>query len=259
LLVFGPTRADAQHHHGGGGFHGSVVFVGGYYYDPWWGPYPWWPPAAYPYGYYPIYDASAQLRFLVTPREASVYVDGFYAGIVDDFDGVFQRLPVPPGGHEVVLYLTGYRTVHQTFYAQAASTFKIQYKMEKLPAGETSEPPPVAPPVPPPPEGSAVLPPPRPGAPRPPYYPPPSVPPPDQSARVSNFGTLAIRVQPSDAQITIDGDRWTTSDERGGLTVQVSEGRHHVEIQKTGYRSFSTDIAVRGGETTPLNVSLSPE
>ncbi|MBI3403060.1 MAG: PEGA domain-containing protein [Acidobacteria bacterium] len=34
---------------------------------------------------------------------------------------------------------------------------------------------------------------------------------------------------------------------------------HRVEIQKPGYRRFSTEIQVRRGETTPLNVSLSPE
>ena len=50
--------------------------------------------------YYSVYEMGAQIRCLVTPREASVYVDGFYAGIVDDFDGLFQRLPVTPGGHE---------------------------------------------------------------------------------------------------------------------------------------------------------------
>src|SRR5438552_1906941 len=39
----------------------------------------------YPYGYrYAARDAS--VRFDVKPNEASVYVDGYYAGIVDDFD-----------------------------------------------------------------------------------------------------------------------------------------------------------------------------
>ena len=36
------------------------------------------------------YDGS--LRLKVKPREASVYVDGYFAGRVDDFDGMFQRL-----------------------------------------------------------------------------------------------------------------------------------------------------------------------
>src|SRR5687768_6795578 len=67
------------------------VFIGGYFYDPFFGPYPWWPRAAYPYWYVPIYDRHAEVRLRVEPKaaeDAAVYVDGFYAGIVDDFNGV---------------------------------------------------------------------------------------------------------------------------------------------------------------------------
>ncbi len=35
------------------------------------------------------------------PRDAEVYVDGYYAGIVDDFDGFFQRLTLEVGPHEI--------------------------------------------------------------------------------------------------------------------------------------------------------------
>jgi len=73
------------------------VFVGGYFYDPMFGPYPWWSRTTYPYWYFPVYDRRADVRIQVTPKEAGVYVDGFYAGVVDDFDGVFQTLPLPPG------------------------------------------------------------------------------------------------------------------------------------------------------------------
>ena len=37
------------------------------------------------------------------PRDAAVYVDGYYAGIVDDFDGVFQRLTLEVGPHRIEL------------------------------------------------------------------------------------------------------------------------------------------------------------
>jgi hypothetical protein len=99
----------------GGRPHGQV-FIGGYFYDPVFGPYPWWGPGAYSYPYFPVYDDSARVRLSVTPKEAAVYVDGYYAGIVDDFDGVFQSLPLSPGGHEIAVYLEGYRTVHQSLY-----------------------------------------------------------------------------------------------------------------------------------------------
>ena len=79
------------------------MFVGGYFYDPFFGPYPWWTPAAYPYAYYPVYDNSADVRIQVKPKQATVYVDGYYAGIVDDFDGVFQHLDLEAGTHHIEL------------------------------------------------------------------------------------------------------------------------------------------------------------
>lgn len=271
LAVLWPSAAHAQRHAARHARAGSVVFIGGYFYDPVFGPYPWWSPAAYPYGYYPAYyDDRAEVRVLVQPEDASVYVDGYYAGIVDDFNGFFHRLPLSPGGHEFVLYRDGYRTVHQKLYLSPNSTVKLRYTMEKLGPGEASEPPPEAPPVPPPPPGSAM--PPRtprhmpPGA---PPMPPPGMPPPGPETppmppvrgqvEAGEFGTLAIRVQPADAEITIDGERWQTSGEGAPLTVHVAAGSHRVEIEKSGYRRFSADVQVRPGETMPLNVSLSPE
>jgi hypothetical protein len=41
----------------------------------------------------PARPSSLQLQ--VTPRETEVFVDGYFAGRVDDFDGRFQRLPIP--------------------------------------------------------------------------------------------------------------------------------------------------------------------
>jgi hypothetical protein len=51
---------------------GSYVFVGGYFYDPFYGPYPWWPAAAYPYAYYPGWYDPWPWAYLATPREAAV-------------------------------------------------------------------------------------------------------------------------------------------------------------------------------------------
>jgi hypothetical protein len=226
------------------------VFIGGYFYDPFFGPYPWWHRTAYPYRYFPVYDSRAEVRVQVTPREAAIYVDGFYAGIVDDFDGIFQGLPLPPGGHEFVLYLEGYRTTRYDLYLRPGSTLKLHDTMERPPVGASSEPPPVAAPVPPPPPGSF----------RPPRTPPRiPIPPPSQSPTVApqapGFATLDLRVQPISAQLTIDGQRWLSSDE-GHIVVQVPEGAHRVEVVREGYRRFTTDIEVREGETKPLNVSL---
>jgi hypothetical protein len=56
--------------------------------------------------------------------------------------------------------------------------------------------------------------------------------------------------------VLIDGEKWRGPEVQDRLIVDVAEGRHTVEIQKSGYRSYVTDVQVRRGDTTPLNVSL---
>ena len=73
-----------------------------------------------------------------------------------------------------------------------------------------------------------------------------------------SFGTVVFRVQPAGAEILIDGQRWQGPEGDDRLIVQLAEGSHRVEIRKEGFVPFSTDVSVRGGETTPLNVSLPP-
>jgi hypothetical protein len=224
------------------------VFVGGYFYDPIFGPYPWWPRAAYPRLYYPIYDNRSDVRIRVTPEEAeeaAVYVDGFYAGIVDDFNGVFQSLPLTPGGHIILLYLDGWRTVRRHIYLSPGSTFSLRVPLERLPAGVRSEPPEVAPSVPPPPAGSYKT----------PVTEPKGVTPRRAAEPAAGFGTLDLFVQPVSAEVLIDGERWVTSED-GHFMVQVPAGKHRVEIRKPGYRRFATEIEIRDGEIAPLNVSL---
>src|SRR5262249_231572 len=113
-------------------WYDDPLFSNPWFYAPWfYGYYP------YPYRYYPV-DSSVRLE--VKPKQAEVFVDGYYAGIVDDFDGTFQRLHLPPGEHEIALYLDGYRTVHQKVYLTPDNTFKVKYQMEKLAAGGQAEP-----------------------------------------------------------------------------------------------------------------------
>src|SRR5262249_24821507 len=108
------------------------VVLGIYYGGPYGSPSPY--PYPYPYHYHG--DADGSLKIEVKPRQAEVYVDGYYAGIVDNFDGTFQRLHAAPGEHEISLFLDGYRAVHQKIYLQPNVTFKLKYQMEKLGAGE---------------------------------------------------------------------------------------------------------------------------
>jgi hypothetical protein len=235
-------------------FYGSY-FYGSYFYRPfYWYPYA---PLGYGYGYpYGGFDGAA-LRVQVTPRDTEVFIDNYYAGTADDFDGLFQRLHLEPGAHDITLYREGYRTVRQRVYIQPTGTFRLRYMMLPLGPGELAEPRPAEPPSPqntpgaPPVGGPNRYPPPPQGAYPPPQgaYPPPS----DRSQSTS----LSIRVQPADAEVFIDGERWqgAAGDER--LIVQVAAGVHHVEARREGYRTYQSDITVRPGETSTVNISLS--
>jgi hypothetical protein len=145
LTLVGAVSASAQPR------RRAVVVVPGvqvyrpFFYDPFWGS--WYPYSyAYPYTLRP----EADIRTEVTPKEAEVYVDGYYAGHANDFDGVFKRLHVAPGGHSITLHLPGFRTVTENVYARPDSTFKMNTTMERLAAGETSAavPSPIRPPAP---------------------------------------------------------------------------------------------------------------
>jgi hypothetical protein len=241
-----PSTADAQGRRGPRVVTRATVVIGSgyyyrpYFYDPWY-PYYWYPSPYYYGGRY--YDDSASLRLQVTPRQAEVFIDGYYAGVVDDFDGTFQRLQIEPGEHELQLFLPGYRPMTQRVYLQPRNTFRVRYTMEPLAPGDPA---PVRPTnAAPPPRSDAPIGPSR--APRAGQAPAP---------RGGDYGTLAIRVQPGDADILIDGERWqgTSGDER--LVVQLAPGPHRVDVRKDGYRDFSTDVNIRPGETAPLNVSL---
>jgi len=93
------------------GFYGAFGY-------PYYGYYGYgYPYFAYPYGY-PYYGygygyppppygpagvgyAYGGVRIQGAPRQAQVFADGYYVGIVDDFDGTFQHLNLPSGVHKI--------------------------------------------------------------------------------------------------------------------------------------------------------------
>ena len=237
------------------------AFYGPYYYRPFY----WYPYGQVGYGY-GGFSGSAALRLQVAPRETEVYIDNYYAGTVDDFDGMFQRLHIEPGAHDITLYHDGYRTVRQRIYLQPTGTFRLRYMMVPLGPGEAAEPRPVEPP-PPPSQGAPGAPsqagpnvyPPQPprGVPgQRPEGPPPGAYPPAPPGNRSDAASLSIRVQPANAEVVIDGERWDGSSGDERLVVQVAPGVHHVEVRHDGYRSYQTDINARPGETSTVNISL---
>ena len=216
------------------------------------------------YGYGPAFDSSGSLRLQVRPRETEVFVDGYFAGTVDEFDGFLQRLHLEPGEHDLELYLPGHRSVQRRIYLQPRRTFNVHQTLQALAPGEAEPAKPTPRQLSTP--GPSLRPSPtRPGPTRPSPARPSTRPVPRRSPErapsvESGFGSLTLRVQPGETVIMIDGERWEGGggdDER--LVIQLGSGVHRVEIRKDGYRPYSTDVTVRGGETATLNVALTRE
>jgi hypothetical protein len=258
-------------------------FYPSYFYSPfYWGAYGWYPYGPFPpYAYYGGgYRPLSSIRVQATPREAQVYVDGYFVGLVDDFDGWSQRLRLEPGEYVIQLYLEGYRTATEKLLLRPDSTYKLRLAMEKLgpddPAPSKPEPSPTA---------AAPRYQPRDDERRPRYegrrsrrpYDRPGAPEPrrgeggpgapeprtgereTRGASAADYGTLAIRVQPDGAVVRINGEPWEGPETADRLDVQLPTGRHRVEIARDGYRSYSADVEVQPGEVTTLNVVLTPE
>ena len=102
----------------GGGWYSSPYYPHygwayglGYYgfYDSWWG---WGSPYGYDNGYYGNEPSGrGGLKLKVEPKSAEVYVDGYYMGTVDDFDGTFQKMELEVGAHHIEIRAPGYQTI----------------------------------------------------------------------------------------------------------------------------------------------------
>jgi PEGA domain len=51
------------------------------------------------------------VRIQDAPPDAQVFVDGYYMGVVDDFDGPFQHLNLTAGPHQIEIRAAGYRPI----------------------------------------------------------------------------------------------------------------------------------------------------
>jgi len=273
-----PPQTDAQRRHprpgtgtgdrfnGGGYYYGSPSYYGrNYYYDAfdpfYYGAYgysPFYYSGSYgyaPYYYRGRYRDGGSLRVIVDPQQTRVYVDGYYAGIADDFDGIFQRLYVPPGRHEITLKLDGYRTHKFRVYVPVDQTLKIHHVMDRGTGEDTDE----------------VI-----GEPggyrrederdrddrnygrddrrydgrrdR------------DENGQVEDerddaeAGTLRLDLKPSDASVYVDGEFRGSG--RRVETLRLAPGRHRLEVVRPGYRTVEREIEVRAGENSRVEIEL---
>jgi hypothetical protein len=201
--------------------------------------YPYPPAYAYPYPY-SAYDNTGSARLLITPRNAQVYVDGQFLGLVGEFDGSRQRLTVPIGAHEVQVYLEGYRSLTQKVLFTRGTTLRIESALQPLTPGEPPEPKPAP--------QAATL--------RTDPYQSHTQAPPHRTGERAESGTLSLRVNPPDASILIDGETWERPQGESRFTIDLSEGTHQVEVRKQGYRGYTRSVDIQRGQTLPLNVSL---
>jgi hypothetical protein len=109
--------------------------LGYFYYSPWaWGPYGTY---GYP-AYYPRYGGSfgfdvGSVKLKVKPRDAEVWVDGYYAGTVDDFDGIFQALKLDSGPYRIEIRKPGYETLSFDVRVQPQRTITFRGVLRPVP------------------------------------------------------------------------------------------------------------------------------
>jgi hypothetical protein len=231
--------------------YGYPYYGYGYGYD--WGGYAY-APSPYYYGGGGYGNESrrdrgiAQVRTLVEPAKTRVYVDGYYAGTADDFDGLFQRLNVSPGRHDITLKLEGYTSHVFSIFASSGQTIKLRFDMVKgagesretvgddferrlEPAPGTIEDRPYREPEPARsrPESG------RESAPEPNDRP---------ALRMSQPGSgdVLFDILPLDASVYIDGEFHGKASQV--TQVQLAFGRHRVEVVRPGYRTEETEVNV---------------
>jgi hypothetical protein len=155
----------------GGGYYPVYPYYPGYiydpfysfYYSPYYNRYAYWNPWGYGYGlgyfsydpylfgamaypgygggggyessgggsYVQHYQGAGSLRLKIKPANAQVYVDGYYVGVVDSFDGTFQKLNVDAGPHRVELKAEGYETTDFEVVVTPGDTVTYKGEMKR--------------------------------------------------------------------------------------------------------------------------------
>jgi hypothetical protein len=107
--------------------------LGYYYYSPW----GWMPSLHGPYGYGGRHAARGwnigSIKLEVKPQDAEVYVDGYYAGIVDDFDRFWQSLSLDSGAYRVEVRKPGYEPLFFDVRVQPDRTITLRGRLRPLP------------------------------------------------------------------------------------------------------------------------------
>lgn len=79
----------------------------------------------------PTKDATGELKIAATPPRAAVFVDGQYAGHVDEFNGVGKAMLLTPGQHRLRIALPGYLPFDTMVDLRPQQKLKIQTDLVK--------------------------------------------------------------------------------------------------------------------------------
>lgn len=74
---------------------------------------------------------TAQVKIVVNPNRAAVFLEDQFVGYVDQFDGPGQWLLVAPGKHRFKITLPGYRTFETEVNLAANQTFELKTDLLK--------------------------------------------------------------------------------------------------------------------------------
>lgn len=230
------------------GFHHHGFFRPWWWYADFW----WWGwPYGYPYGYpwvgaYPyygppvygeVYGAPAVVELDVTPGSAVVELDGEEVGFARDYSGAWDRLELPPGRHTIVLSAPGHKTLRIELDAKPGSFHRLGFRLEE---GEGTDP-----------RSTAI------GESRARRGPAMR----QEIADAPGRAFLAIRVEPRDAAVYLDGKFVGSGGELARLhgALPVFAGSHRIEAVRPGYRSEVRDVTVEADGRLELDLALEKE
>jgi hypothetical protein len=200
-------------------------YYDGYYYGYYGWRYPYWRP-----GVVYHYDRDfGSLRLMVRPEHAEVFVDGYFAGVVDDFNGIFQRLHLQPGRHQIALKCDGYRTHRIKVYVPIDHTIKIRFDMEPGRSDEVTE--------------ETV------GSEEDIEWASE-----DDVPESDGLGLLKLSVRPDDASIYIDGEHRGSA--REVRNVELPAGVHLIEVVRPGFATYEREVEVPADESVEVEIEL---
>jgi hypothetical protein len=239
------------------GHYGYPYYGWGYGYYPYGGLYLsswWWDAPYYGHGAYTDTAYGGSVRVLVDQPKARVYVDGYLAGTVDDFDGMFQRLRVEPGQHDITIKLEGFKTHNFSVHVPEEGTLKLRWELEPGEGHDGTGDPTLAPP----PRREARRE-------RDDRYRPPAERAPyddpqrgrrehDPEAARDGFGAVRFEVRPDDASVYVDGAFRGAARELHAL--ELPAGPHRIEIVRPGFQTYERDVTVNEGDRVDVTADL---